>query len=679
MNPRSNNSPYSQFVVLSPTAPLTSGGSLQLADGQIALTQTKVGTANGKKVVSGVAGAPAKTLYQIEVGTGRNEDAGNQTNKNMATHPFTKDQVLDVTYSPAKAPVFASTTIGYNGVAGTGFSFKQKQATTLSLTLTGAMLSYLGYREGRADMQFSLFAGNPDDCADSIDGCTPISCKELTSKWVKQISEHKLRPGSLANTGAAVTVGDIVDVIPTFSCAPPVTPTATSTTYSLTIQDEGTQEALAIVKAQYPSDDIDRVSREGITSVYELSTTGSAPADFNPLASNEVLLDCDCPTNYTAAAGGWVYVIEADDAGTDASTTFLDAIIGVSDQTGAVYTFENLGAASALRSAGTYTGVASTGGAGTGATFTVVVDGTGAVTSLTVVAEGPGYAIGDTITIADAVLGGGGGAPFTFDVLTLATKASSVTKVNNDFSIGTYVLVFPTELSEAQTDAIIAENESITVDALGEAGTLCTPDSQPADTSWASVSSCTVATKTFYIDLRDEKCGDSRLAELQAEFPELTIVEDTTTDHTNCRRRYTTTVTSSVVCEDCETPEYLFEAPADIFFESWHEEAIPETGLTSWSVAVSATPANMTPNGHNVTLVNATPGVTYAGSGTGAVVAISGSTDTEADVITISDYGTGYAVGETITIDLTAALGGSETGTIVLTITGVGGEYPTDC
>lgn len=93
----------------------------------------------------------------------------------------------------------------------------------------------------------------------------------------------------------------------------------------------------------------------------------------------------------------------------------IDAVLSV---TGIVATVNNVGAADASRAAGTYTGVAVTGGSGSGATFDVVVDGTGAAT-VTVNAGGSGYVVGETLTIDDANLGAGGAADLTFDVATV--------------------------------------------------------------------------------------------------------------------------------------------------------------------------------------------------------------------------------------------------------------------
>lgn len=90
-----------------------------------------------------------------------------------------------------------------------------------------------------------------------------------------------------------------------------------------------------------------------------------------------------------------------------------------------IATVNSVGAADALRTAGTYTGVSATGGAGSGATFNVTVNGSGAAT-VTVASPGTGYVVGNTLTIDDANLGDGGAANLTFNVATLAGWDSQV-------------------------------------------------------------------------------------------------------------------------------------------------------------------------------------------------------------------------------------------------------------
>ena len=94
------------------------------------------------------------------------------------------------------------------------------------------------------------------------------------------------------------------------------------------------------------------------------------------------------------------------------------------ETTGDVLTVDTIGAADSSRSAGTYnisTAGVTTDASGSGATFTIVVDGSGAAT-ITVTAGGSGYVIDETITVADAQLGSGGGAALTFDVASVGRE-----------------------------------------------------------------------------------------------------------------------------------------------------------------------------------------------------------------------------------------------------------------
>lgn len=77
---------------------------------------------------------------------------------------------------------------------------------------------------------------------------------------------------------------------------------------------------------------------------------------------------------------------------------------------------------------GTYTNVLLTGGTGLGATANITVSAGGLVTVVTLVTGGNGYTVGDTLSAADADLGGLGGTGFEIDVATLAGYKSTVSK-----------------------------------------------------------------------------------------------------------------------------------------------------------------------------------------------------------------------------------------------------------
>jgi hypothetical protein len=195
-------------------------GSLRLANGQVGIFRLASKSTNGATAVDSLDGYSGKELFQIQVGTGRTQEAGGMTNKNFATIPFTREDILDVTFDTAKAPVYSEVTLGYNGTAGTGIKLKENEATTVSLKLFGEQLSYLGFRDGVAQMTFNVFSGSPDECSNCLSPCSDTSCQSIVEDLVETIREYELRAGSDMGTGASIKVGDLVEVIGTSSCKP---------------------------------------------------------------------------------------------------------------------------------------------------------------------------------------------------------------------------------------------------------------------------------------------------------------------------------------------------------------------------------------------------------------------------------------------------------------------------
>ena len=132
----------------------------------------------------------------------------------------------------------------------------------------------------------------------------------------------------------------------------------------------------------------------------------------------------------------------------------LTAVIG-----GKIATINNIASANVSRTAGTYdinTGF-TTSGNGTGAQFTVVVNGSGAAT-VTVDTVGDDYAPSETITIPDSLLGGGGAPALTFDVATITEgKIFSVTVTDGGagYSANPAVIVQPNAADTITTTAVI--------------------------------------------------------------------------------------------------------------------------------------------------------------------------------------------------------------------------------
>lgn len=641
MNSRSHNSAYSRLMVLSDLGTdnvvKASGGSRDLANGQIGLFRMAGATARGVEAVASMDSYSGKELFQIQVGTGRTQDAGGMTNKNFSTISFSREDVLDVSFASAKAPVYSEVTLGYNGTSGSGIQLKENEATTVSLKLFGEQLSYLGFRDGVANMQFSVFSGSPEACDNCLNPCATTSCTSIVRDLVEDIRTYELRAGSDLGTGASIKVGDLVDVIGTYSCTPDLVPSSSVVYYTLELCDDGTSQALAKVQSQYDDGTVvERIEREGTQSTYQIIKSGGAPANFAPtqtytlepsgakrLIYTPVLLDCEvCPTGYSKVTGGYVWKITLQ-------TDMLSA-----------------------------------------ANIKTALEATAATTaSVTAV----GRATGDVAT----------------EVFIGVIDA----EVTHDSVLAQLIAVAPGTGLEGVTSAADVE-----IVAEGQSSDVCVSDTDgvASPIAWTTGKSCDIFSKTIELDV-DLDCGpfatpaaktaasNTKLAELQAIYPDLNVTLNAA-NIGDCRARFDGVLTSEPVCEDCETPEPIYPAmPDDYEFSAWSERTVGASEITSFSIAAGTLSVNASDGGSagakTLTQGSSAAFVSTSGSGTGAVVKV--ELDAASNTVTsvaLADGGTGYAVGDTIILNIALApFSTSSTGTITLTITGIGGEFPDDC
>ena len=104
---------------------------------------------------------------------------------------------------------------------------------------------------------------------------------------------------------------------------------------------------------------------------------------------------------------------------------------------GKILTVDTIGAADASRTANTYTVSGSSNGSGTGQSFQVVVAASTGAATVTVLNGGKNHTAGNTITILDSDLGGGGAANLTFNVATISTGIQ--TSATGVYSVSDYI------------------------------------------------------------------------------------------------------------------------------------------------------------------------------------------------------------------------------------------------
>lgn len=107
-------------------------------------------------------------------------------------------------------------------------------------------------------------------------------------------------------------------------------------------------------------------------------------------------------------------------------------------------------------------------------------------------------------------------------VVTIPGQVSGTNKLNGvSNGIATFSVRTSAVLTSAQIATLVSSNPTIVVDLVGEAKTVCSLTETTA--SWVVGEEFESSTKNFSIDLPDTKCGENRLEELRAAYPEYEV------------------------------------------------------------------------------------------------------------------------------------------------------------
>jgi len=171
-----------------------------------------------------------------------------------------------------------------------------------------------------------------------------------------------------------------------------------------------------------PNEIPDQVTlRDAMNIPAKACTTATTPNAFDD--ASLYIMDVKTPPTVNSLVqidhGGSVGVLNYVISNVDnISDTLNNGTVGDSAEdvaVGSINTLTNVIGADVNRTTGTYTSLSASGSAGgVGAKFKVEVDGSGAPT-VSLEARGYGYRSGETLTIADAAVGGGGAVDVTFD------------------------------------------------------------------------------------------------------------------------------------------------------------------------------------------------------------------------------------------------------------------------
>ncbi len=133
-----------------------------------------------------------------------------------------------------------------------------------------------------------------------------------------------------------------------------------------------------------------------------------------------------------------------------------------------------------------------------------------------------------------------------------AVAGTAVKSETQNDGVGYYTVVLTQELTDAEITTWVDAHNTATIELVGEVASIC-QNGTVTTTNWVDGDTCQVAEVEYHITLPDNECGQNRLAELQAHYPELTISLEGTTG--GCQTKYKAIVNSNLVCDAC-SPEF---------------------------------------------------------------------------------------------------------------------------
>lgn len=201
-------------------------------------------------------------------------------------------------------------TVGWTGDAADTATMSANcgEVKFLYLNFTGTAIDKLFSKQGLI-RQYAVDTTCWCDTSDCGDSCAKIDPCRLAEEFAKQIQNDK-------------TIGHMIKVKAVTECAGPVG--TDCYVFEVNLCDDGSDVALGLVQAQYPTLHVTRVRRVNSTSTYTLTKdTNTLPTAVSN-AGMVLIPNCStCPSGYTFRNNGFAYTIKRSDAGTSGAQTTL--------------------------------------------------------------------------------------------------------------------------------------------------------------------------------------------------------------------------------------------------------------------------------------------------------------------------------------------------------------------
>ncbi len=568
---------YRDVFVSNNPALLTSGFSDILAVGQLGIF-----VYDPKK--DQVAVTPNFSVHPtIQLIQGTPELPGNLlaavANQSDRSKPIKGKKILSWTGRAAERGQNGKIALGFDGADNTKtISARCEESKTIFVKLSGGPIDEIFHTEGKGYVrQYNVFSGCCDDCGDD---CAQVSAERMADDLVTQIMSDPIMSLGTRTGNKLIRASKVVDAE-----APEAD--AECTEYLLSQCDNGDDTSLGLVQAFYPGSTIIRLSRSGSTSTYQLiqDSEASAPADFSN-AGFFTISECPtCPSGYTSVNNAFAYKVTKDDAGdaaaltavaTQYSITGTESVTRVKYQFGqSTYVVVSAVALTSIAQVNEVQSVVATGGAS--GSFTLTFDGqtTAAIAYNATATDVQNALLALAVFNPGDITAAGGPLPTTPVTLTFGGRYAGT-------NVAQLVVV----------DSITGGDAVVTTSTAGVAGggtlellsdslrPMCVLNT-PSTTAWVEGETYERFNKTYKITLNDDVCGTSRLADLQAAYPDLTIAQTLTGE---CVGTFSTDVPSNCVPPGCPADVPVWVAPDAFEGIEWVAAAPTYTGTPAVGV-----------------------------------------------------------------------------------------------
>jgi hypothetical protein len=224
--------------------------------------------------------------------------------KSLKTADFLPKDVFHIEYSGPREPQNEKWILGWDGINDCeSLKFECGRTHTFRFRIWGEGVYNDFAKQILRDVSVVT------DCCDSgecVDGCPDdqVHCRNYTKALVKAVNSD-------------VEISKFIKaevVLPEIAAK-----TMTHRLFCMSTCDNGDQEALNAVRAQYPGITIERTKREGSISTYETECllTADVPADFSPSGSVFTAICGACPAGQSLIAASDVWIVTRTLAPTD--------------------------------------------------------------------------------------------------------------------------------------------------------------------------------------------------------------------------------------------------------------------------------------------------------------------------------------------------------------------------